>query len=120
MHGITNLLPYTVLDLALGDQDNEVFWLLSSSSGMVGHVQQGIIVCQLFEHSHIPDINKYHGQWLNFHTFTPGARSLVGHKYDKWSLVALSLTTPQINTAESQSLAYNLDYFCRILIELNG
>ena len=47
------------------------------------------------------------------------ARSLVGHKYGKWSLVALSLTIPQ-NTAESQSLAYNLDYFCPILIELNG
>ena len=48
------------------------------------------------------------------------ARSLVGHKYGKWSLVALSLTTPQINTAESKSLAYNLDYFCPILIELKG
>ena len=49
------------------------------------------------------------------------ARSLVGHKYyGKWSLVALSLTTPKINTAEYQSLAYNLDYFCPILIELKG
>ena len=48
------------------------------------------------------------------------ARSLVGHKYDKWSLVAISLTTPQINSAESQSIAYNLDYFCPILIELRG
>ena len=48
------------------------------------------------------------------------ARSLVGHKYGKWSLVALSLTTPQINTAESQSLAYNPDYFCPILTELKG
>ena len=45
------------------------------------------------------------------------ARSLVGHKYVKWSL---SLTTPQINIAESQSLAYNLDYFCPIFIELKG
>ena len=47
-------------------------------------------------------------------------RSLVGHKYGKWSLTALSLTTPRINTAESQSLAYNLDYFCPILTELKG
>ena len=54
MHGITNLLPYTILDLALGDQDDEVFWLLASSSGMVGHVQQVIIICQLFKYSNIP------------------------------------------------------------------
>ena len=47
------------------------------------------------------------------------ARSLVGHKYGKWSLVVLSLT--QINIQpESRYLAYNLDYFCPILIELKG
>ena len=59
---------------------------------------------------------------ITFGTISGVARagSLVGHKYGKWSLVALSLTTPQINTAESQSLAYNLDYFCPILIELKG
>ena len=48
------------------------------------------------------------------------ARSLVGHKCGKWSLVVLSLTTPHINTAEYQSLAHSLDYFCSILIELKG
>ena len=49
------------------------------------------------------------------------ARSLVGHKYyGKWSLVALDLTTSQINTAEAQCLAHNLDYFCSILLELKG